>query len=95
LSENAKPYDEQLSIGTNCGDGAGYIVNEDIYDVLIAWLSYGSKRLLKTGAHWLYMNDQIWKKLQRDDKWFLFNRRLGQQNGSVSDLANRGTHDYL
>jgi hypothetical protein len=34
------------------------------------------------------MNDQIWKKLQTEDKWFILNRKMGQQNGSKSDLAN-------
>jgi hypothetical protein len=88
LCYGCKPYDEQLSIGTDCQDGSAYIVHESIYDSLIGWLSFASNELLKTGAHWLYMNDQIWKKLQKDDKWFILNRRLGQQNGSLSDLAN-------
>jgi len=88
LCYESKPYDHQLSIGTNCQDGAGYIVNESVYDSLIWWLCVGSDQLAKTGAHWLYMNDQIWKKLQNEDKWFILNQRIGKQNGSVSDLAN-------
>jgi len=85
---STKPWDEQVSIGTNCQDGAGYIVNASAYDGLIYWLSYGSVKLLHTGSHWLYMNDQIWKKMQTEDKWFVMNRKMGEQNGSASDLAN-------
>jgi hypothetical protein len=88
LCFESKPFDDQLSIGTDCQDGSAYLVNAQFYDDLIQCLSFGSSQLVQTGAHWLYMNDQIWKKWQRYDKWFLFNRRMGRQNGSVSDLAN-------
>jgi hypothetical protein len=88
LCNGSKWVDDQLSIGTDCQDGSGYIVNESVYDSLIFWLSVGSDQLSKTGQHWLYMNDQIWKKLQTEDKWFILNRKMGQQNGSKSDLAN-------
>jgi hypothetical protein len=88
LCYGKKEWDEQLSIGINCQDASGYIVNESAYDLLIYWLSIGSFQLTQTGQHWKYMNDQIWKKMQGEDKWFLLNRKIGEQNGSVSDLAN-------
>lgn len=88
LCRHSKLYDNQLSIGLDCQDGSGYIVNETAYDELIYWLSVGAEQLFQTGQHWIYMNDQIWKKMQTVDKWFIFNRRLGLQNGSHSDLAN-------
>jgi glycosyl transferase family 25 len=81
-------FDEQVSVGTNCQDGSGYIVNKSAFDGLIHWLSLASEMLLKTGAHWLYMNDQIWKNMQGEDRWFILNKKMGQQNGSKSDLAN-------
>lgn len=88
LCTHSKLYDNQLSIGLDCQDGSGYIVNESAFDELAYWLTYGAENLFHTEQHWIYMNDQIWKKMQTVDRWFIFNRRLGLQNGSHSDLAN-------
>ena len=89
LCYECQPFDEQLSIGINCQDGSGYIVNECAYDKLIFWLTVGSDYLSKTRNHWIYMNDQIWKKMQKENKWFILNEPLGKQNNSISDLANQ------
>ena len=77
-----------ISYTTNSSNAAAYIVNESCYDELIEWLTYGSVHLERTGQHWNYINDQIWKKLQ-GDKWFVFNERMGKQRPSYSDLSNR------
>ena len=42
-----------------------------------------------TGEHLLYINDQVWKSLQKDDKWYIFNTRLGRQRKSFSDLSGQ------
>ena len=38
-----------------------------------------------TGCHWIYANDQVWKKLQPAANWFAFKDRLGRQRPSYSD----------
>ena len=43
--------------------------------------------LERTGEHWNYINDQISKTIQ-GEKWFIFNKRMGIQRESYSDLAN-------
>jgi len=89
LCNASKPLDDQLLIGTDCSDASAYIVHSCCYDRLIELLDAGWRNLLETGQHWLYMNDQVWKQLQRDDRWFIMKKRIGKQNtGFVSDLAN-------
>ena len=67
---------------------SGYLVNCKYYDKLINILEYGLEFLIKTGEHWNYANDQIWKKLQPKDNWYYFTTRLGKQRPSYSDTAN-------
>jgi|Laugresu1bdmlbsd_1035121.scaffolds.fasta_scaffold08446_3 glycosyl transferase family 25 len=87
-SYSKKDYDELISITNDSATASGYIVNQKYYDELINCLEYGSIMLERTGEHWNYINDQIWKRLQKDDKWFIFNKRLGVQRSSFSDLKN-------
>lgn len=80
---------ELISTTTNSSNAAGYLINCSAYDELIYWLSYGAEMLEKTGEHWNYINDQIWKKMQLDNKWFIFNKKLGKQRNGYSDLSRQ------
>lgn len=84
--DNPVKLNHLISTTNDSSNAAGYLVNSSVYDELIFWLSYGSEMLEKTGEHWNYINDQIWKKIQ-GDKWFIFNDRLGKQRDSYSDLS--------
>ena len=85
-SKGSIKYDELVSITTDAQTASGYIVNCNYFDELINCLEFGAKMLKETDAHWLYINDQVWKKLQ-GDKWFHFNNRIGVQRESYSDLS--------
>jgi hypothetical protein len=78
---------ELVSYTTTASGAAGYIVNHTMFDELINCLTYGGEMLEKTGEHWNYINDQIWKRLQ-GERWLIFNKRIGQQRPSFSDLKN-------
>jgi len=67
---------------------SAYIVNQCFYDQLIAVYEEAMLLLEKTGHHWLYANDQAWKRLQPAANWFAFKERIGKQRASWSDLAN-------
>jgi GR25 family glycosyltransferase involved in LPS biosynthesis len=84
-----------VSYTTTASGAAGYIVNHTMYDELINCLTYGAEMLEKTGEHWNYINDQIWKRLQ-GERWLIFNKRIGEQRPSFSDLKNVFVtrHDY-
>ncbi len=64
---------------------SGYIVNQNYYDALINLYEEAIPLLEKTGQHWIYANDQIWKKLQAVDTWYCFTNRLGKQRYGFSD----------
>lgn len=68
---------------------SGYIVNNHYYDKLIELYEENIPILEKTGMHWIYANDQIWKSLQQKDKWYYFTKRIGRQRPGYSDNACR------
>jgi GR25 family glycosyltransferase involved in LPS biosynthesis len=64
---------------------SGYIVNSHYYDKLIDLYEEAIPLIEQTGQHWIYANDQIWKKFQPLDNWYFFNTRLGKQRDGYSD----------
>lgn len=72
---------------------SGYLVNRHYYDKLITLFEWANPLLEETGQHWVYLNDQVWKRLQRTDNWVCFNTRLGKQRPGYSDNGNAFT-DY-
>jgi hypothetical protein len=76
-----------LGITNDANNASAYLVNGEYLDSLIGFISYGTEMLRSTGYHWLYQNDQVWKTLQKDDKWFYFLERMGKQRPSYSDLS--------
>jgi glycosyl transferase family 25 len=64
---------------------SGYIVNNHYYDKLIQLYETAIPLLEKTGQHWIYANDACWKCLQKIDKWYRFDTRIGKQRPSYSD----------
>jgi len=42
-------------------------------------------KLLSTRQHWIYANDQVWKKYQKEDLWVCFTTRIGKQMDGYSD----------
>lgn len=69
--------------------GSAYLVHERFYSKLIACWEEGLHMLFETKQHWKYMNDQYWKKLQKDSEWFFFLKRLSRQRESHSDLSGQ------
>lgn len=72
---------------------SGYIINSNYFDVLIDLFEKTVPLLNSTKEHWLYSLDQIWKPLQKKDKWYCFKTRIGKQRPSWSDNSNSFT-DY-
>jgi GR25 family glycosyltransferase involved in LPS biosynthesis len=68
-----------VGITHDCQTASAYIVNDKHIDELINCLEYGLKNLMRTYHHHLYMNDQVWKILQKDNKWFYSLERCGKQ----------------
>jgi glycosyl transferase family 25 len=82
-------FNDLVSLAKEAQTASGYIVHQDFYDKLIGNLESNLQKLIATHQHWNYLNDQCWKQLQPDAKWFFFNKRIGIQRPSFSDLSNR------
>lgn len=65
---------------------SGYIVHQKFYDTLIDLYELFTPILDETMQHWLYANDQIWKKLQPTSEWYCLDR-CGKQCPGYSDNA--------
>jgi GR25 family glycosyltransferase involved in LPS biosynthesis len=64
---------------------SGYIVNSNYYEKMIDLYENAMPKLLDTRQHWIYANDQIWKKYQTEDIWVCFTMRIGRQIDGYSD----------
>ena len=72
---------------------SAYIVNARMYGPLIELYEWAIPELQRTGRHWDFANDQVWKRLQPAANWYACKKRLGKQRASYSDTAEQ-YHDY-
>lgn len=68
---------------------SAYLVRSHYYPVLIELYEQSTVHLEKTGIHWEFANDIVWKNLQKRDRWLYFSQRLGKQRPSYSDNSGR------
>ncbi len=68
---------------------SGYIVNSHYYDTFIELYEWSVPLLESTGQHWIYANDQVWRDLQKKDRWYCIDPRLGFQSDGFSDNSQR------
>jgi len=80
-----KPYRKVIDGLT----ASGYIVNAHYYDALIELWEWSVVKLDETNHHWIYGNDQIWKRLQQQDEWICLLKPAGKQRAGFSDCAMR------
>jgi GR25 family glycosyltransferase involved in LPS biosynthesis len=72
---------------------AGYMISSDFAKILLDNFMTGSKLLEKSysdnGYDGSYAVDMYWKQLQPNSKWYIFDKKLGKQRESYSDIENR------
>ncbi len=66
---------------------SAYIVREHYYDTLIELYEWAIPELERTGMHWVYANDVVWRSLQENDLWVCPVERCGRQRPGYSDNA--------
>jgi GR25 family glycosyltransferase involved in LPS biosynthesis len=88
--QKSKPVENHANIGQilEAQNAAAYIVNSHYYDKIINLYEWGIPYLASTNRHWIYANDQMWKRLQVTDSWYYIVNRLGHQRGSYSDNSS-------
>ena len=89
LLNNGEPHNEIVGRVKEAQTASGYIVHSRFYDTLIDNLETNLAGLIDTHRHWIHLNDQCWKQLQPCAQWFYFQKRIGIQRPSYSDLSNR------
>ena len=87
LNESEKTNYDFIVKALDVQTASGYIVNSNYYDKLIDLYEWANPKLSETGEHWIYSNDQVWKRYQRDDKFYCFTLRIGKQMDGYSDNA--------
>ena len=68
---------------------SGYIVSSCFYDKIIELYEWAIPLLSQTKEHWNYANDQCWKRLQPDSRWYCFTMRCGRQRAGYSDNSDQ------
>jgi hypothetical protein len=68
---------------------SGYIVNKSFAQTLLNNYIEGAELLKTTQNLSLYSIDQYWKKLQPQNKWYVFSPTLGIQRPSYSDITKQ------
>ena len=87
--QKSAPYKPGLLKVLEAQTASAYIVNHRFYDKLINLFEEAMPLLQSTGKHWVYANDQVWKKLQPGADWFAFEPRMGYQRASFSDNSQK------
>ena len=83
-----EPYNEICNRVLESSNACGYLVNSHYYSALIDLFAIYLPMLEKTGQHWNYANDVLWKRLQKLDLWLLANPKIGKQRSGYSDNSN-------
>ena len=78
---------ESISKVKEAETAAGYLVNKNYYNTLIDLYEWAMPLLNQTKKHWIYANDQVWKRLQAKDSWYYFTKRIGKQAPGYSDTV--------
>lgn len=81
-------YNETFGRALEVQTASGYIVHSRMYDRLIDTLQEGLVLFEQhPHVHWLYINDQYWKRLQPNSVWLYSLKRIGKQRAGYSDLG--------
>jgi len=83
----SEKIDDVLSYCLESSNGCAYLVNKNMFLTLANEFEQASILLDQTKCHWIYQNDQIWKKFMTCKKWFCFNQHIAYQRKSFSDLS--------
>lgn len=90
--QKSEPYNERFGRVLEVQSASGYIVSSKFYDTLLnTWAKSLEEYEKYPHCHWLFINDQSWKPLQPNSRWYYSMLRVGKQRPSWSDISN----DYV
>ena len=87
-----KEYDDLLSLSYQyCTTSSGYILNKNTAPKILDVLEEGNRKLLETHDDVTYTCDRYWSKIQKDNKFLLFNNKFGYQRPNYSSITQQTT----
>jgi glycosyl transferase family 25 len=85
---NYAPFRRDVLKVLEAQTASAYIVHESFYDTLIECYKKALPMFISTSLH-VYANDQVWKKLQPNARWYALIIRMGVQRESYSDTTGK------
>lgn len=87
--QKSEPYNDRFGRVLEVQSASGYIVSSKFYDTLLkTWAKSLEEYEKYPHCHWLFINDQSWKPLQPNSRWYYSLLRVGKQRPSWSDISN-------
>lgn len=87
--QREEPYNNRFGRALEVQTASGYIVSSKFYDALLStWEVSLAEYEKQPHCHWLFINDQSWKPLQPQSRWYYSLLRVGKQRASWSDISN-------
>ena len=88
--DKIKEYDELLSLSYQiCTTTSGYILSKNGAKKILPIFEEGYDNMKITKDTTTYAVDRYWSKIQKDDKFFLFNNKFGYQRCNYSSITNK------
>lgn len=88
MYHNIKPYDDLLLLSMQeCTTSSAYLLNKDTCQKVLDCFITGYNVMLQTGDYNTYVIDRFWSRIQKDKKFFLFNRKFGYQRPNYSSIT--------
>lgn len=92
---NILPFDDLLSLSfQECTTTSGYLLSLSTVDKVIDCFQEGFDKMLETRDYNTYVCDRYWAKLQKDRGFFLFNKKMGYQRLTYSDIQKRVNYNF-
>ena len=84
-----KKYDNLLNLSyQECTTSSGYILNKKTANKVLKILKFGLENILSSNNPGVYCCDRIWSKIQKDDKFYTFRKKIGFQRPNYSNITN-------
>lgn len=81
------PYDDLLSLSYQiCTTTSGYMISNESIDKVLECFEDGYNKMLLTKDYTTFVCDRYWSKLQKNNKFFIFNKKMGYQRVTYSDI---------
>lgn len=90
-----KYYNHLISRVVMSHHTSGYLIRKVAVPALVDLYTETLKPLMITRQENLYACDVVWSKLMANNKWFMFNHRLGIQRSGYSDIDHQAKDTLL